>query len=82
MMKIIASETSSSISYNMMRSKIKDKNIDGEYVYGISISDSQNMITVEDISCDYIAVKELFELMVEEQLYPEHLYDVVEDFLS
>lgn len=81
-MKIIASETNSSVSYNMMRSELKDKDIGEEYVYGISISDDQNMVAVEDISCDYIAVKKLFELMIEEQLYPEHLYDVVEDFLS
>ena len=83
-MKMIVSKTNSPFSYILTRSEISDKSIgcEYEYVYGISVSDSENMISVEDISPDYTAVKNLFELIYEEQLYPEHLYDVIEDFLS
>ena len=37
---------------------------------------------VNDISADDYYVRRLFDLMVEEELYPEHLLDVVEDYLS
>ena len=36
---------------------------------------------IEDISDNYIFVKHLFEQIIEEHLYPDHLFDVVEDFL-
>ena len=37
---------------------------------------------VKDISDDYDFVCMLFDMIVEEELYPEHLMDVVEDYLS
>ena len=37
--------------------------------------------TLENISDDFGFVKQLFDLIVEEELYPEHLNDVVEDYL-
>ncbi len=51
-------------------------------VYGIQIRGEGRQAEVKDISEDYSYVKKLFDLMVEETLYPEHLLDVVEDYLS
>lgn len=51
-------------------------------VYGISICSGRQSVSVKDISNDYTLVRYLFDLIVEEELYPEHLYDVVEDYLS
>ena len=51
-------------------------------VYGITISGKEKTASVEDISCEYEMVKALFELIVSEKLFPEHLYYAAEDFLS
>ncbi len=51
-------------------------------VYGISIREKNKISAVEDISDDFEFVRSLFDLIVEEKLYPEHLMDVTEDFLS
>ena len=51
-------------------------------VYGIRIMGKCQTAEIDDISEDYHYVKKLFDLMVEETLYPEHLLDVVEDYLS
>ncbi len=51
-------------------------------VYGIRIMGEGRTAEVDDISADYHYVRRLFDLIVEEELYPEHLWDVVEDYLS
>lgn len=51
-------------------------------VYGITITEGNNGVTVEDISDDYDFVLKLFDMIVEGELCPEHLRDVVEDYLS
>ena len=51
-------------------------------VYGIRIMGKYRTAEVSDISADYHYVGRLFDLIVEEELYPEHLLDVVEDYLS
>ena len=51
-------------------------------VYGIRIMGKYRTAEVNDISADYHYVRRLFDLIVEEELYPEHLLDVVEDYLS
>ena len=51
-------------------------------VYGIRIMGKCQTAEVDDISADYHYVRRLFDLIVEEELYPEHLLDVVEDYLS
>lgn len=51
-------------------------------VYGIRIMGKYRTAEVNDISVDYHYVRRLFDLIVEEELYPEHLLDVVEDYLS
>ena len=51
-------------------------------VYGIQIRGESRQAEVKDISEDYHYVRRLFDLIVEEELYPEHLLDVVEDYLS
>ena len=50
--------------------------------YGITISGHGKTVSIKDISSDYNAVHYLYNLIVSEELYPEHLYDVAEDFLS
>ena len=51
-------------------------------VYGIRIMGKYRTAEVNDISADYHYVGRLFDLIVEEELYQEHLLDVVEDYLS
>ena len=51
-------------------------------VYGIRIMGKYRTAEVNDISADYHYVRRLFDLIVEEELYPKHLLDVVEDYLS
>lgn len=51
-------------------------------VYGISIVGAEEKAEVTDVSNDFNFVLNLFDLIVEGGLYPVHLYDVVEDFLS
>ncbi len=51
-------------------------------VYGIFIRGQGKTASINDISSDYQSVHYLYNLVVEEELYPEHLTDVVEDFLS
>ena len=51
-------------------------------VYGITISRSGKTVSINDISSDYQSVYHLYKMIVEEELYTEHLYDVVEDFIS
>ena len=50
-------------------------------VYGIRIMGECCKAEIKDISEDYYYVKHLFDLIVEEELYPEHLRDVAEDYL-
>ena len=51
--------------------------------YGLAIYyDARVAAAVYDITDDYDEVQELFELIVEHELYPEHLPDVVEDYLA
>ena len=51
-------------------------------VYGISIIGQGKTVSIKDISSDYQSVHYLYKLILEEELYLEHLYDVVEDFLA
>ncbi len=51
-------------------------------IYGISIIGQGKTVSIKDISSDYNAVHYLYNLIVEEELHPEHLCDVVEDFLA
>ena len=56
----------------------------GEYVsYGIfATRDEQTIALVSDVSTELEAVKELAARCTEHQLSPEHLSDVIEDFLA
>lgn len=51
-------------------------------VYGIIIEGEGETANIEDISSDKKLVQSFFELISEEELYPVHLNDVTEDFLS
>ena len=51
-------------------------------VYGIQIMGEDRKSEIQDISENYDYVKSLYDLIVEEELCPEHLHDVVEDYLS
>ena len=50
-------------------------------VYSFSITYEGKTTSAEAVTNDHEAVKKLFDLIVEEQLYPEHLNDVIEDFI-
>lgn len=51
-------------------------------VYGITIIGADKTESIKDISSDYKSVYHLYKMIVEEELYTDHLYDVVEDFIS
>ena len=68
--------------YSLTRTVIETGDCISLTVYGIRIFNDNEQAFVEDISCDLQEVRELFLLAVEEQLFPEHLFDVVEDQLS
>ena len=73
---------SEDFGYVLAKNKINSEDFGTAVVYGISIIDKKKVTAVENISDDFCFVHYLFDLIVEEELYPEHLYDVVEDFLS
>ena len=58
--------------------------------YGIQIRNADNKLAkqkgefcrADGISPDYNEIKSLKDLMEKLELYPIHLYDVIEDFLS
>ncbi len=68
--------------YTMLESTVISEDFDTVTVYGISIADESQKAEVTDISDNFNFVYGLFDLIVEEELYPEHLQNVVEDFLS
>ena len=68
-------------TYVLAKNKINSEDFGTAVVYGISIIDKKKVTAVEDISDDFRFVHYLFDLIVEEELYPEHLNDVVEDYL-
>lgn len=68
--------------YTLSESTIHSEDFGAVKVYGISIMGENQKAEVTDISDNFRFVSNLFELIVEEELYPEHLQDVVEDFLS
>ena len=76
------SKASGQFIYTLTSTIIKSEDFDPTIVYGISIHGKESRAIIEDISDDYDSVLYLFDLIVEEELYPEHLTDVVEDFLS
>ena len=50
--------------------------------YSIIIIGETERVIAEDISDDFRFVRDLFDVIVEEELYPQHLLEVVEDYLS
>lgn len=69
-------------TYVLSQSTIVSEDFGAAAVYGISIIGKRQTIHIEDVSDDFRSVRHLFNLIVADQLYPEHLHDVVEDFLS
>lgn len=74
--------TTGNYIYALFNTIIELENYAITEVYGITISEGNNVVTVEDISDDYDFVLKLFDMIVEGELCPEHLKDVVEDYLS
>lgn len=68
--------------YALLTSVIESEDFAPTLVYGIRIMNESQKAEVLDISADFDSVRSLFDLIVEEELYPEHLLDVVEDYLS
>lgn len=52
-------------------------------IYGIALVDGSDLIeSVNDLSCDKQRVERLVELCTRLELSPEHLPDVIDDFLA
>lgn len=68
-------------TYVLSKTEIKSEDFGIAAVYGISIIGKTENAVLEDISENFSFVQHLFELVVDGELYPEHLYDVVEDYL-
>ena len=69
-------------TYVLSKTAIMSEKPETVIVYGISIIGKEQRASIDDISDNYSFVKCLFDLLVDEELYPEHLYDVVDDYLS
>ncbi len=80
--EILDKQQIGSLCYTMLRSYTAQDGLSTVSVYGIGIESPDNTVIVEDISDDYCGIRNLFDLIVAEVLFPEHLYDVVEDYLS
>lgn len=68
--------------YALLTSVIESEDFAPTLVYGIRIMNENQKSEVLDISDNFDSVSSLFDLIVEEELYPEHLLDVAEDYLS
>lgn len=69
-------------TYVLFESVIKSKDYPETKVYSIRIIDGKSITEVKDISDNYNLVLDLFDMITDGGLCPEHLYDVVEDYLS
>ena len=78
---VIALYKKGKYTYVLSKSEILSEDFGIATVYGISILNKKEKTAIKDISDDFGFVKQLFDLIVEEELYPEHLNDVVEDYL-
>ncbi len=81
-MKNIEKAKRDELTYTLTSSEREIEDNGAVTVYGIGISDNVEEHDEEDISDDGTAVTELFHQMVDGQVYPEHLQDIVEDFVS
>lgn len=71
--------------YTLTSSTVNFEDMSNISVYGISVislKDKKQKAAVEDISDDFLYVYKLFGMIVAEELHPEHLLSVVEDYLS
>lgn len=78
---VVVSAIRGNYIYLLIKNTVNISGIGKTSVYGIKIIGG-NTAYIPDISNDYISVRNLYNVMVEEELYPEHLYEVVEDYLS
>lgn len=69
-------------AYILSQSTVMSEDFGKVQVYGISIIGKDSKSAVEDISDDFNAVYGLFDLIANGELCPEHLENVVEDFLT
>ena len=82
---IIVSSVQGDFAYTLTSTTVSIEDLSDVSVYGISIvslKNKQKQAAVEDISDDFLCVYKLFSLIVAEELHPEHLLAVVEDYLS
>ena len=80
MVKIVCQ--SGEYTYILSQSTVVLEDASKVEMYGISIIGDDSRTKVADISDDFDLVYGLFDLIVKGELCPEHLENVVEDFLS
>lgn len=70
--------------YVPVRETLTSEELGGTYVtYGISVRAVEEELTfVSDVSTDFDEIQHLANVCTEKQLSPEHLADVLEDFLA
>lgn len=69
-------------NYTLTQSQIILDSIGITTVYGIEISGNDEYSIVEDISPEQAEVMKLLELVASERLFPVHLHEFTEDYLS
>lgn len=82
---VVISSIRGDFAYTLTSSTVRSEKMSDTSVYGISVKslkDNQQYAAVEDISDDFLYVYRLFGLIIAEELQPEHLVSVVEDYLS
>ena len=80
--KIISKKTNGSYTYYLTGTGYISEEYGKVTVYGIGIYGEGYSEHIDDISPELDRITEFFELIGQEQLYPEHLYDAAEDFIS
>ena len=68
--------------YGLSEIRVHSEEYGSTRMYGIMIKGENRLACIKDISNSFGYVHDLFEMIVDEELCPEHLGDVVEDFLS
>ena len=73
-----------SYKYSLINSEILSESGKYELTYGISVSDSSGVRIAEycDISPDRSDIKRIISLLSEEEIEPDQLNYIIEDFVS
>ena len=69
--------------YVPVQQVIESEDLGTYTTYGISARAVEDeLFLISDVSTDFEKVRQLADLLTEQELHPEHLGDIIEDFLT